>query len=103
MMPFLTNHKTPEEGGDDVAAVHCACGFTELADEEITDHLELVFEPYDLTGNDGRVHEETSNLTCSCGLAAITTEELDTHFLAVFSPTDGMGRDGLKHEVVDAE
>jgi hypothetical protein len=78
------------------------CGFTELADEEITDHLELVFEPDDPTGNDGRVHEETSNLTCSCGLAAITTDEFDTHFLAVFTPADGLGRDGMRHEAVNA-
>lgn len=85
-----------------IAAVHCACGFTELADEEITDHLELIFEPADLTGNDGRVHEETRDLTCSCGLAAITTEELDDHFLAVFTPADAVGRDGSKHGVLDA-
>jgi len=80
----------------------CACGFTELADEDITDHLETVFEPDDLTGNDGQVHQETSNLTCSCGLAFITTEELDNHFLAVFTPADAVGRDGQKHEAVDA-
>lgn len=97
----LTNRKTPREG-DDVAAMRCACGFTELADEEITDHLELVFEPDDPVGNDGRIHEETSSLTCSCGLAAITTEELDTHFLAVFTPADPVGRDGKKHEAVGA-
>jgi hypothetical protein len=85
-----------------MAAVHCACGFAELADEEITDHLELVFERDDLTGNDGRVHEETGGMTCSCGLAAVTTDELDAHFLAVFTPADSLGRDGKKHEVVNA-
>lgn len=85
-----------------MAAAQCLCGFTELADEEITDHLELVFEPEDLTGNDGQVHEETSGLTCSCGFAAITTEELDGHFLAVFTPADAVGLDGRKHEAVDA-
>ena len=98
---FLTNRKTPREG-DDVAAVRCACGFTELADEEITDHLELVFEPDDPVGNDGQIHEERGSLTCSCGLAAITTEELDAHFLAVFTPADPVGRDGKKHQAVSA-
>jgi hypothetical protein len=98
---FLINRKTPREG-DDVIAAHCACGFAELADEEMTDHLELAFEPGDLKGNDGQVHEETASLTCSCGLAAITTEELDFHFLAVFTPPDGVGRDGIRHEAVDA-
>jgi hypothetical protein len=85
-----------------VAAVQCACGFAELADEEITDHLELVFEPDDLRGNDGRVHEETTSLTCSCGLAATTTEGLDAHFLAVFKPADAVGSDGKRHEALGA-
>jgi hypothetical protein len=84
-----------------VIAAQCACGFTELADEGIIDHLELLFEPDDLRGNDGQVHGETSNLTCSCGLAAVTTEELDRHFLGVFTPTDAVGRDGKRHEAVD--
>jgi hypothetical protein len=84
--------------GDDMTAVQCACGFTELADEGLTDHLELVFEPQDLRGNDGLLHEETSNLTCSCGLAAATTEELDDHILAVFTPADAVGSDGKRHE-----
>jgi hypothetical protein len=84
-----------------VSAVRCLCGFTELADEGITDHLELVFEPGDLTGNDGRVHEETGRLACSCGLAAITSEELDDHFLAVFTPADAVGLDGRPHRAVD--
>jgi hypothetical protein len=85
-----------------VSAVRCLCGFTELADEEITDHLELVFEPDDRKGNDGRVHEETSSLACSCGLAAITSEELDGHFLAVFTPADAVGADGKAHRAVGA-
>jgi len=85
-----------------MAVADCACGFTELADEEITDHLGLVFEPDDLAGNDGQVHQETSSLTCSCGLIAITTGELDIHFLAVFTPADAVGRDGRKHEAVHA-
>jgi hypothetical protein len=85
-----------------VAAVQCLCGFTELADEEITDHLELVFEPGDLTGSDGRVHEETGSLACSCGLAAITSEGLDRHFLAVFTPAGAVGPDGRVHQAVGA-
>jgi len=85
-----------------MALADCVCGFTELADEEMTDHLELVFESADLTGNDGQVHQETSSLTCSCGLTAITTDELDIHFLAVFTPADAVGRDGRKHEAVHA-
>jgi hypothetical protein len=84
-----------------VVAVQCACGFTELADEEMIDHLELVFEPDDLTGNDGQVHQEMSSLMCSCGFAAITTDELDDHFLAVFTSADAIGRDGKKHEAID--
>jgi hypothetical protein len=98
---LLISRKTSKEG-DDVLAVMCACGFKELADEELTDHLELLFEPKDLRGHDGQVHEETSNLTCSCGLSAITTEELDAHFLGVFTPTDAIGSDGRKHEVLGA-
>ena len=83
---------------DDVIAARCACGFRELADEEIIDHLELVFEPADLTGNDGQAHEERDRLTCACGLSAITPEELDEHFLKVFTPGDAIGTDGRRHE-----
>ena len=79
-------------------AARCACGFTELADEEIIDHLELVFEPGDLTGNDGQAHEERDRLRCACGLSAITPEELDEHFLKVFTPGDAIGMDGRRHE-----
>jgi hypothetical protein len=87
------------QGKDDaVIAARCSCGFTELADEEIIDHLELVFEPDDLTGNDGQTHEERERLTCACGLSAITSEELDEHFLKVFTPDDAIGRDSRKHE-----
>jgi hypothetical protein len=84
-----------------VIAAQCACGFTKLADEEIIDHLELLFEPDDLKGNDGQAHEETGSLTCSCGLAAVTTEELDRHFLSLFTPADAVGRDGKRHEAID--
>lgn len=82
-------------------AVQCSCGFTELDDEEITDHLHRVFEPDDLVGNDGQIHEERAALTCACGLVAITSWELDLHLLKVFTPADGIGRDGRKHEAVD--
>ena len=80
--------------------MQCACGFTELDDEEITDHLQWVFEPGDLVGNDSLAHEERAGLTCACGLAAITAGELDHHFLKVFTPDDAIGRDGQKHEAV---
>src|SRR5260370_38483640 len=39
--------------GDDMVAVQCSCGFTELDDEMITDHLQQSFAPDNLTGNDG--------------------------------------------------
>ncbi|HTU71896.1 MAG TPA: hypothetical protein VMG38_00105 [Trebonia sp.] len=38
-------------------AAHCACGFTELDDETLIDHLQLAFEPADRTGSDGHRHE----------------------------------------------
>jgi hypothetical protein len=79
-------------------AVQCSCGFKELDDEEITDHLELVFAPGDSRGKDGLVHEEGNTLKCFCGLAAITSQELDDHFLAVFTPDDAIGCDGARHE-----
>lgn len=78
--------------------MRCTCGFAELADEGIADHLQRVFEPADSKGNDGQVHQETTSLTCACGLAATTPGELDTHFLAVFTPDDHIGIDGNKHE-----
>jgi anti-sigma regulatory factor (Ser/Thr protein kinase) len=83
---------------DGLIAARCSCGFMELADEEVIDHLELVFEADDLTGNDGQAHEESNPLTCACGLSAITPEELDEHFLKVFTPYDAIGRDGRRHE-----
>jgi hypothetical protein len=42
-----------QERDSAVIADRCSCGFIELADEEIIDHLELVFVPDGLTGNDG--------------------------------------------------
>jgi hypothetical protein len=84
-----------------MTATTCECGFTELADETLTDHLLVAFEPPDLTGTDGRVHEEHGGLACSCGLAAGSIAVLDSHFLSVFAPADSIGRDGRRHEAVD--
>jgi hypothetical protein len=81
-----------------MVAARCSCGFAELADEELIDHLLRVFDPDDLVGNDGQVHEERDRLACACGLRAITPEELDAHILDAFTPGDGIGRDGRKHE-----
>lgn len=82
-------------------AAQCACGFTELDDEQLTDHLHEIFESADGRGNDGLVHAETGHLTCSCGQAANTAGELDAHLLKVFMPGDAIGRDGKRHEAVD--
>jgi hypothetical protein len=81
-----------------MAATSCSCGFTELADESITDHLLQAFEPEGSRGNDGQAHEERGLRTCACGLTASTAGELDRHFLAVFTPADAVGRDGRRHE-----
>ena len=83
-------------------AARCSCGFAELADESLADHLLQVFVPDDSIAHDGRVHEETSRLTCRCGLAASTPADLDTHFFQVFTPADAVDRDGRKHGVADA-
>jgi hypothetical protein len=80
--------------------VNCTCGFTELADETLTDHLVWVFTPEDGMGNDGMLHEETGHRTCLCGLTAATPDDLDQHFLKVFAPDDAVGRDGHKHEAL---
>jgi hypothetical protein len=79
-------------------AVQCLCGFKELEDERISDHLQQVFAPDDMIGNDGRAHEEGRRLSCFCGFTASTTEELDSHFSKVFTPNDAIGHDGKKHE-----
>jgi hypothetical protein len=76
----------------------CSCGFTELPDESVTDHLLRVFEPADMRGNDGQVHEETDGHACSCGFAASTAGELDGHFLAAFTPPGAIATDGQRHE-----
>jgi hypothetical protein len=79
-------------------SARCTCGFTELADEELIDHLLLLFEPGDRVGNDGIFHEEREHLTCACWYTAITPEEFDAHMLKVFTPDDAIGSDGHRHE-----
>lgn len=83
-------------------AARCSCGFTELADESLADHLLQAFVPDDSIAPDGQVHEETSRLTCRCGLAASTPAGLDTHFFRVFTPLDAVDREGRKHGATDA-
>jgi hypothetical protein len=75
----------------------CACGFTELDDETLTDHFLGVFTPGDMRGKDGLVHDESKRLACFCGLVAGTPDELDGHFRDVFTPDDAVGRDGREH------
>jgi hypothetical protein len=79
----------------------CTCGFTELPDETLADHLLLAFDPQDRKGPDGLVHEEHGNLTCACGLTATTPADLDLHFFRAFTPLDAIGIDGNKHAVID--
>ena len=81
-----------------MTTAQCSCGFKELGDEEIIDHLLHVFEPNDHRDHDSPVHEERNPLTCACGFAAVTAEELDSHLLKAFTPGDAIGRDGQKHE-----
>jgi serine/threonine-protein kinase RsbW len=88
--PLLRSH--------DMTAARCTCGFTELADEELNDHLLHVFEPDDRIGNDGLAHEERDRLTCACGLTATTPDDLNSHFMKVFTPRDTIGNDGHRHE-----
>jgi anti-sigma regulatory factor (Ser/Thr protein kinase) len=90
--------RTAQGKGNDMIRAQCSCGFTELDDEEITDHLQQIFEPDDLVGKDGQVHEERANLTCACGLTVNTAEELDAHLLKAFTPDDATDRDGNRHE-----
>ena len=81
-----------------MTATKCLCGFEELPDERIIDHLLEAFEPDDVIGNDGEVREETSRMRCSCGAVSTTTETLDEHLLRLYTPGDAVGRDGRKHE-----
>jgi hypothetical protein len=88
--------------GNIMNATQCSCGFTELSDESIIDHLEEVFTPADLTGNDGQVHEEREILQCACGWAAHSGDEFDEHLLKAFTPPNAIGKDGKRHEVLAA-
>jgi hypothetical protein len=94
-----TRHPEKEES-DDMTTVQCACGFRELADEMVLDHLHRVFEAGDGKGNDGLVYEEGDRQACLCGYAADTTDDLDQHLLKSFAPRDGLGRDGQWDAVV---
>ena len=84
------------------AKMRCSCGFTELDDEEIIDHLLLVFEPADGRGSDGQVHEELDLRACSCGFTAEVSMQLDAHFLKQFIPASAIAPDGRQHQVTDA-
>jgi hypothetical protein len=81
-----------------MTTARCSCGFTELADESLTDHLQRAFMPEDCRGNDGQVHDETAVFTCRCGYVATAAQGLDDHFLEAFTPAGAIGRDGDKHE-----
>ena len=78
----------------------CSCGFTETADETLSDHFLAVFVPPDCRGSDGRVHEEGDRGHCLCGLTAPSPGALDDHFLSVFTPASSLGRDGARHQPV---
>ena len=80
----------------------CVCGFTELDDETIADHLAVVFTPDDCVGNDGKVHEELSGGACACGFSGSSGGDLEQHLMALFTPGDGVGLDGKRHGARDA-
>ena len=79
----------------------CLCGFAELDDETIADHLSVVFTPDDSVGNDGKVHDELSGHACACGFSGSSADALEGHLMAAFTPGDGIGLDGRKHGVRD--
>ena len=79
----------------------CLCGFAELDDEMLADHLAVVFMPDDSVGIDGDMHDELSGRACACGFSAGSAEALEGHLLAAFTPGDGIGLDGRKHGVRD--
>jgi hypothetical protein len=83
--------------GNDMPCTQCACGFTETADETITDHLLTAFSPSDNRGLDGQVHLEGARGQCLCGLVPGTPGGLDEHFLAVFTTGDSRTPDGTSH------
>lgn len=76
----------------------CAGGFTEAADETLTNHFLAVFVPPNCRGSDGRTHEEGDRGRGLCGLTAPAPGALDDHFLAVFTPVGSIGRDGARHQ-----
>lgn len=78
-------------------SAQCRCGFTELADESLMDHLHRVFAPQDGIGTDGELHDETTGPACLCGFTGEKPDDLDRHFLAVFRPANGIGDDGREH------
>jgi hypothetical protein len=79
-------------------AIRCACGFERLQDEQLVDHLLVIFESEDSTGTDGIIHLEMAGRACSCGFQAASGVDLDRHFLEVFTPAGQAGPDGRKHE-----
>jgi hypothetical protein len=79
-------------------ATRCPCGFEELADEQLIDHLLVMFEPADAIGTDGKAHEEMATRACSCGFSAISAQEMDKHFLVAFTPAGSVGSDGRTHQ-----
>jgi hypothetical protein len=81
-----------------MVAIRCACGFAELDDERLVDHLALVFTPDDCVGNDGKEHEEWAGRACACGFSGTTPEDLQAHLLAAFRPADRIGLDGKRHD-----
>jgi hypothetical protein len=83
-------------------AAQCICGFTELPDENVQDHLAEVFTPDDSAGIDGKVHEELPGRACACGVAVSAAEQMGQHLLAAFTPADGIGLDGKRHGLRDA-
>lgn len=86
-----------------MAVARCSCGFTELDDEQLTDHLHQVFETEDMKADDGRVHLEGESRACLCGFSAQTAKELDAHLLKAVTPADAIGRDGSRHEAIGAQ
>jgi len=80
----------------------CLCGFKELRDETLADHLAVVFTADDSVGIDGKLHEELSGRACACGFSGSSAEALEGHLMAAFTPGDGIGLDGKRHEARDA-
>jgi hypothetical protein len=79
----------------------CLCGFAELADETMADHLAVAFTPDDCVGIDGQVHEELPGCACACGFPGGSAGEIEGHLMAAFTPGDGIGLDGRRHGALD--